>query len=130
MAVPLETVPSHPRTRALRRIRKIAEERDVGQVVLGLPRHLSGVEGKSALAVRGFADRLAGMLRDVRVTLLDERLTTRQAKERLRGRGMSEREQRSVIDQVAAAIILEHALEAEAASGKPAGEAVVSGGEQ
>ena len=127
LAVPLETVPAHPRTKALTKLVKISEEKRVAQIMVGLPKHLSGVEGKSAGAVRLFAGRLAGMLPDVRVALIDERRTTVQAKGRLRERGIGERHQRPIVDQVAATVILEHALERERMGG-PTGETVFAPG--
>lgn len=126
LAVPAETVTAHPRQKALRRVATVVRQRDADQVVIGLPKHLSGVEGQAAVTIRAFAGRLANMLPNVRVALVDERRSTVQAKNRLRDRGLTDREQRPIIDQVAAAIILEHALEIERVSGKLAGETVPS----
>ena len=89
-----------------------------------MPKHLSGHEGSSAAQARKFAGRLAQMIPGVRVALMDERRTTVQAKGLLHEAGMDERRQRSVVDQVAAAVILEHALE-RASAGGPVGETVL-----
>lgn len=129
IAVPLETVAAHPRTKALAKLVEISEAKDAAQIMVGLPKHLSGVEGKSAGSVRLFAARLAGMLPNVRVALVDERRTTVQAKGRLRERGIGEKHQRPIVDQVAATVILEHALERERRGG-PTGETVFAPGQE
>ena len=94
-------------------------------VIVGLPRHLRGGEGISAKGARKYARRLKKLVGGVRVAMVDERLTSNQAHERLRASGIPEREHRSVIDQVAAQIILEQALELERMSGRAPGEEIV-----
>jgi putative Holliday junction resolvase len=64
----------------------------------------------------------------VPVRLVDERLTTVGAAERLRAAGKRTREQRGSIDAAAATLILEHALALERAKGSPPGELVSPGG--
>lgn len=124
VTVPLEFVRANPLGRAKREIVRLAVERNVFEIVVGLPRHLNGSEGASASWVRHFAEGLATMLPEVRLCLLDERRTTMSAQEMLRERGISQRDQRSVIDSTAAQVILGQALEAERLSGMPAGETV------
>ena len=124
MTVPLEYIPAKPRARALRLVSRLARERDVIEVVIGMPRHLNGTEGESAHLVREFSSSLATMLPDVRLCLVDERRSTVAAKELLHQRGIQEKEQRLVIDSVAAQVILEHALEVERVSTKPPGEEI------
>lgn len=94
------------------------------EIIVGLPRHLSGVEGDSAYQARSFAMSLAEAA-DIPVRLVDERLSTVVAHQQLRDSGRKERKHRKVIDQVAAMLILESAIESEKSTGKPAGEAVV-----
>lgn len=67
---------------------------------------------------------LASKLPQVRVCLVDERRSTIAAKGILHSQGIDERNQRPLIDSVAAQVILEHALEMERASGRPPGEEV------
>ena len=124
MAIPLEYVPAKPRKRALRLITKQVRERGAIEVVIGLPKHLNGTEGESAHLVREFSSALATMLPDVRLCLVDERRSTVAAKELLHQRGIQEKEQRLLIDSVAAQVILEHALEVERVSAKPPGEEI------
>ena len=98
---------------------------DAIEVIVGLPRHLRGGEGVSAKGARKYARRLKKLVPDVRIAMVDERLTSNQAHARLRASGIPEYEHRSVIDQVAAQIILEQALELERMSGRAPGEEII-----
>lgn len=103
----------------LERIREECAERGAEAVVVGLPRSLSGGEGVAAERARRYAEALQRRL-DVPVRLWDERLTTVDAHRNLRASGVSGRAQRGVVDQAAAVLILQSALDA-ARSGRPAG---------
>ena len=127
LATPVETV---KRGRGdLARIREIldeiGEESDVLEVVVGLPRSLSGGEGPAATKVRAWVAQLARVVDPLPVRLADERLTTVTAEAMLRDRnvqGGSKR--RAVIDQAAAVVILQHVLDTERTSGAAPGEIV------
>jgi putative Holliday junction resolvase len=106
---------------------ELVAELDAVEVVVGLPLLLSGAEGEAASLARSYAAGLAERIAPVPVRLVDERLTTVDAHKRLRDSGVPGRGQRSVIDQAAAVLILQGALDAESASGRPAGEAVAVG---
>lgn len=129
LATPVETV---RRGRGdLRRIRAIlAEIREdsggegVVEVIVGLPRSLSGREGPAAVKTREFALTLARSVAPVPVRLCDERLTTVSAEAMLRDRGTKGSKRRAVVDQAAAVLILQHALDSERATGTPPGEPV------
>jgi putative holliday junction resolvase len=95
------------------------------EVVVGLPRSLSGGEGPAAAGARVYASALAAAISPTPVRLVDERLTTIDAHRQLRESGLPGRSQRAVVDQVAAVLILQAALDAEKSSGLPAGELVV-----
>ena len=94
------------------------------EVVVGLPRSLSGSEGPAAAKVREFAAVLARRVAPIRVRLADERLTTVSAEAMLRDRGRSGGKRRAVVDQAAAVLILQHALDTERTSGNAPGEIV------
>ena len=94
------------------------------EVVVGLPRSLKGGEGPAAVKVRTFAQELAEGIKPVPVRLVDERMTTVTASQGLRASGVKSKKGRSVIDQAAAVIILQQALESERVSGKAPGEGV------
>lgn len=112
-ARPLETVVRRGEGADLARLRELAETWEVTRAVVGLPLNMDGTEGSSARLARAFAARLAAALA-VPVDLFDERLSTFEAEQRLRERGVSAREQRPLIDAEAAAVILQGWLEAQA----------------
>jgi putative Holliday junction resolvase len=107
---------------------RIALEYQAVEVIVGLPTSLSGREGAAAAAARTFADALAGRLVPIPVRLVDERFTTVLAHEALRQGGKGGRARRQVVDQAAAAVLLQGALDAERAAGRPPGEIVVPPG--
>lgn len=112
----------------LRRLVTLVAEVAPLEVIVGLPRSLSGGEGPAAAKTRGRAEALVGALaaagQPVAVRLVDERLTTVTASRQLRESGLRAKDQRSVIDAAAAVTILEHALAAERAREGPPGELV------
>jgi putative Holliday junction resolvase len=109
LAHPLETVPE---PQALRRIAEVVRARGVTAVVLGLPLRLDGSEGTAAERVRGFLAKLRPLVPlEIPIHLRDESLTTVTASERLRSAGRKAKEQRPMIDQAAAAVILQEYLD-------------------
>ncbi|WP_353953544.1 Holliday junction resolvase RuvX [Knoellia sp. S7-12] len=102
----------------------LSSERDAIEVIVGLPRSLSGDEGPSAEAARKYAAELARRVTPVGVRLVDERLTSVSAHRALRDSGVAGRRQRAVVDQAAAVLILQAALDEERSSGRPPGEPV------
>lgn len=93
--------------------------REAVGVVVGLPRSLSGEEGLAARGARDYADLLQRRL-EVPVRLWDERLTTVDAHRNLHRSGVRGRDQRGVVDQAAAVLILQAVLDARRA-GRPTG---------
>ncbi|HEU4318828.1 MAG TPA: Holliday junction resolvase RuvX [Acidimicrobiia bacterium] len=91
-------------------LRGLAEEYDIGEVVIGLPRSLSGNEGESAVAARELAAEIQEIL-GVEAHFVDERFTTRLAESALLESGMKRRERKETVDRVAAAIILQTYLD-------------------
>lgn len=120
LATPVETVPRG--TGDLARIREIVLDRAAIEVVVGLPRSLSGGEGPAAAKVREFARALAETLDPVPVRLCDERLSTVTAEAVLRSQGRKGQKRRAVVDQAAAVVILQNALDTERSSGTAPGE--------
>lgn len=98
-------------------------ERGALEVLVGLPRSLSGAEGPAAALARRYAEALAARV-PVPVRVVDERLSTVAATRSLRASGVKGRAQRTKIDQAAAVVLLQHALDTERASGRPPGELV------
>ncbi|WP_115790620.1 Holliday junction resolvase RuvX [Arthrobacter silvisoli] len=105
-----------------------ASERGAVQVFVGLPRTLKGQEGPSARMATEYAQLLAEALRqaglEVPVHLIDERLSTVSAHRNLRDAGLSSKEHRKVVDQLAAAGILQHAIEMQKSRGQDVGRRV------
>ncbi|QAY71105.1 Holliday junction resolvase RuvX [Xylanimonas protaetiae] len=129
IATPVETVPrvleaTGTDSADVRTIAAAASERDAAVVYVGLPRHLSGKEGAATADARAFATRLAAAVAPVPVRMVDERMSTVTATSQLRAAGKKSKSHRPVIDQAAAVIILQSALDSERASGARAGEAV------
>lgn len=125
LAYPVETIAHASDTEAvLARLRTLIAEYDPFEIVLGLPRHLKGVEGAAAALVREKAHAVASLFPQIGVRLVDERFTTVVAARQLHEAGRSSRKQRSVVDQAAAVGILECAIETERLTGSPPGEAV------
>ena len=84
---------------------------DVGTIVLGLPRRLSGEPSDQAGAVEAVAVRLRQQLR-IPIALQDERLTSREAERRLAVREKDWRKRKQALDSEAAAVILQDYLDA------------------
>ena len=122
LASPLATVPRGPGD--LDRLVTIALDHEAIEVIVGLPTSLSGREGAAAAAARTFAGALAGRLVPIPVRLVDERFTTVTAHDALAAAGRDSRARREVVDQAAAAVLLQLALDAERATGHPAGQPV------
>lgn len=122
LATPVETV--RQGSGAISRIVRLVRDEEAVEVVVGLPRSLSGGEGPAAARVRQFATRLALCVAPVPVRLVDERLTTVSAEAMLRDRGKKGQARRAVVDQAAAVMILQHALDTERSTGLPPGEPV------
>ncbi|MGX5680379.1 Holliday junction resolvase RuvX [Schumannella luteola] len=121
LATPVETVARGDGD--LDRLGELIREVDATEIVVGLPIALSGNETASTGDARAFARRIAE-LRLAPVRLVDERLSTVSAHSALRGAGRSSKQSRSVVDQVAAVIILQHALDFERSAGRPPGTVV------
>lgn len=103
----------------LTEIADAARDRGAVAVVVGLPRSLRGEEGVAAQRARRYAERLQRCL-EVPVRLWDERLSTVDAHRALHASGVPGRDQRGVVDQAAAVLILQAALDSRRA-GRPPG---------
>ncbi|MFC3995765.1 Holliday junction resolvase RuvX [Nocardiopsis sediminis] len=129
LATPVETVRRGDGD--LDRIAHLVLEHEAREVIVGYPASLSGEEGPAARGARAFATALARALAPIPVRLVDERLTTVTAQSQLRsGAAFGKRgarggkARRSVIDQAAATVLLQNALDTERRTGLPPGEAV------
>ena len=109
-AQPLMVLKSEGIQKDIAAIGNLVNEKEANRVIVGLPFNMDGTESATTQKVRDFTAKLAGRL-NVPVFFVDERLTSKQA-ERLMIEGGAKREKRrEKIDQVAAALILQSALE-------------------
>lgn len=126
LATPVQTLHREPGD--IERIVALAAEYDAIEVVVGHPTSLSGRPGPAAQKVVAFAAELAAALARrrmaVSVRLVDERFTTVSAERVLRDSGRQGARRRAVVDQAAAVVILQHALDTERSTGRPPGEEV------
>ena len=112
MAIPLTTLHrSSRRSDFVDAVEELVDNREAEAVVVGLPLSLSGRVGPAVAAVRGDIRQLRRSLA-VPIIAWDERLTTRIAENNLVSRGMRSRSRRRVVDQLAAAVILQSWLDA------------------
>jgi putative Holliday junction resolvase len=105
LAHPLETI-NVSRRDPCERIAELAREKQVEAIVVGVPRNMDGSFGPAALKARELIERLRECV-SCEVIPWDERLTTVAAERALREAGRKAKEQRSVIDQAAAQILLQ-----------------------
>lgn len=108
----------------IQQVAELVAERGAIEVVVGLPLSLDGTERAAAESARGWAKALRRRVPATPVRLVDERMTTVDAHRAMRAVGLRERERREIVDQQAAVLILQVALDAERVSGQPAGELV------
>lgn len=122
LAIPHSTVPRSAADYE-DQLRVLCERLDVVEVVVGLPLALSGSMTASTRDALAVARALRSQI-DVDVRMIDERLTTVSAHSALRQVGKKQKQTRHIIDQVAAVLILQHALEIERAQGAVPGKLI------
>lgn len=105
MAHPVETIQVRE-VDAIERIAALIHERQVKQIVLGLPLRMDGSEGDASAKVRAFGEKLHARLPETPLHLCDETMTTVAAAEKLHQAGKNAKRQKSIIDQAAAVEIL------------------------
>lgn len=108
-AIPLRALERGSLEGDIAEIKRVVASEDVGEVVVGLPVSLDGVEREQARRVREFAGHLEGA--GLRVRLWDERLSTAQAEQLLRRERPQRRREKGAPDALAAAIILQSYLD-------------------
>ena len=121
LATPVETVARDDR--AVARVREIATELEALEILVGLPLNLRGEDTASTVDAREFAATIAAADAPP-VRLVDERWSTVSAHAALRLSGRSQKRSRTIVDQVAAVVLLQQALEVEKSTGRPPGSPV------
>jgi putative holliday junction resolvase len=111
LATPLTTIRRRHFAQDLGRLGHIVRERAAGALVLGWPLNMDGTEGPRCQAVRAFAEKLDEAL-GLPILLWDERLTTFAAAEAAERAGLRGRKRAEMLDALAAAAVLQGALNA------------------
>lgn len=114
----LETLQRRNLRMDIGRLKRVAAQWEVGLIVVGNPKQMSGEEGRQSQWAREFATELERRL-SLPVVLWDERLTSAQAERLLREGGATTGKRARVVDQMAAVILLQSFLDAHAAEEAP-----------
>lgn len=115
IASPLEFIPAERLETVVERLREIIRQKDVGQIIVGMPRNMDGSYGPAADAVRAFVEHLRAAL-PVPIRTWDERLTSAQANRMLIEGNVRRQNRKQVVDKMAAAILLQSYLDSGAAA--------------
>jgi putative Holliday junction resolvase len=110
IAQPLEFIPAEPFAAFVERLRTILREKEVEQIVVGMPRNMDGSYGPAAQKVREFVTALKEAV-TVPIQLWDERLTSAQANRLLIQSDVRRDKRKEKVDKMAAAILLQSYLD-------------------
>ena len=110
IAQPLEFIPAEPFADFLARLRQLVREKEIEQILVGLPRNMDGSYGPAAEKVQTFVAALKDAV-VVPVKTLDERLTSAQANRVLIQGGVRRDKRKEKVDHTAAAILLQSYLD-------------------
>lgn len=122
LATPVATI--KPGASDIRKVARLVRDNDAIEVIVGLPLMMRGGEDASTRRARKWARRLAWAIAPVPVRLVDERLSTVSAHDQLDQAGRDAADRRDIIDQAAAVVILQTALDSERLTNMPPGEPV------
>ena len=114
IASPLEYIPAEPFVEFLSRLQSLLQEKEVDQIIVGMPRNMDGSHGPAAEQVRVFIERL-GETVQIPIRTWDERLTSAQANRMLIQGNVRRKNRKQVVDKMAAAILLQSYLDSGAA---------------
>ena len=106
IAQPLSTLRRQSVKKDVPKILKVCQQERIDHIVIGLPLQLDGTEGRSARLARQIGSELS-VQGNISIEYFDERYTTVEASRRLRESGVRAHNQKEMIDQVAAMVIIE-----------------------
>ena len=112
IAQPLEYIPAEPLEKFWEALGIIIQEKEVDQIVVGMPRNMNGTYGPAAEKVKVFVAGLREHFPDIPVRTWDERLTSSQANRLLIEADVRRDKRKEKVDKMAAAIILQSYLDA------------------
>ena len=121
LAVPVETVPRSESS--IDRLAALSAEYEPLEFVVGLPVNMRGDDTASTVDAREFAAALHERT-GVPVRLVDERLSTVTAHAALRSSGRTQKNSRSIVDQIAAVVLLQQAIDTEKSTGRAPGSTI------
>lgn len=98
-------------SQALERVLYYIQKDNIKEIALGLPLHMSGDESEHSLLARKFKTMIEEANQNIKVVLIDERWTTKQANRRLLEADLSRKKRKNVIDKMSAVVILETYLQ-------------------
>ena len=110
IATPLEFIAAEPWADFLLRFKQLLAEKEVGQIVVGMPRNMDGSYGPAAEKSRQLVKALQAET-SLPIRTWDERLTTKQASRMMSQAGRKAKDQKGRIDQTAAAVLLQSYLD-------------------
>src|SRR6478672_7419375 len=110
IAQPLTFLPAEPIAELLEGLKKVVAEKNVEQILVGMPRNMDGSYGPAAEKARKFVEQLKGAL-TIPIKTWDERLTSVQANRDMIQGGLRREERKLKADQTAAAILLQSYLD-------------------
>lgn len=110
IAFPRETISCNKQKEVIQRISKICHDEQIETIVVGLPCNMKGEDTAQTESTREFAEKLGKRIKNARIELFDERLSTIQAERSLIEKGIKKF---SEIDEIAAQIILQAWLDRE-----------------
>ena len=112
IASPLEYIPAEPLVAFFQRLTQLLHEKEVGMILVGLPRNMDGSYGPAAQKVREFVTALQGVV-TVPVKTWDERLTSAMANRVLLQGNVRRDQRKEKVDMMSAAILLQGYLDAQ-----------------
>ena len=110
IAQPLEFVPAEPFDRFVIRLKEIVREKEVGLLLVGMPRNMDGTYGPAAAKARDFVATLKNAV-EMPIKTWDERLTSAQANRVLIAANVRREKRKENVDKMAAAILLQGYLD-------------------
>jgi len=109
-AQPLESYKTKNKEEDTRFFKNLTAKYNITKIVIGLPLRMDGSEGSRVKKTKKFASWLKGTL-NIPIVYWDERLTTKQASQIMRERGLSNKKKKELVDQISAVIILSSYLD-------------------
>jgi putative Holliday junction resolvase len=110
IAQPLTFLPAEPIAELLEGLKKVVSEKNVEQILIGVPRNMDGTYGPAAEKARKFVEQVKAAI-TLPVRTWDERLTSVQANRAMIEGGLRREQRKLKADQTAAAILLQSYLD-------------------